>query len=108
MKISPRKKNCAQCDFNTEFVPRLIKHLKSHYKCHLCGKKFQGNHGSGDLVSQQQKYPKVPKPKISFKYSKQIVKEIPYDCSISMWKKFSIFILFQSSWLYYKATPEPL
>ena len=90
------------------FLNRLIKLLKSHYKCHLCGKKFQGNHGSGDLVSQQQKYPKVPKPKISFKYSKQIVKEIPYDCSISMWKKFSIFILFQSSWLYYKATPEPL
>ena len=34
------------------------------------------------IILHQQKYPKVPKPKTSFKYSKQIVKEIPYDCSI--------------------------
>ena len=78
--------NCAKCDFQTESVPYLIRHLKSHYKCHLCGKKFHGIQGLRDfkrhIVSHQQKYPRVPKPKISFKSSRKIVKDMPYDCSI--------------------------
>ena len=40
---------CASCDFMTETVPRLIKHLKSHHKCHLCGERFHGSHGSRGL-----------------------------------------------------------
>ena len=58
---------CASCDFMTETVPRLIKHLKSHHKCHLCGERFHGNHGSRDLkrhlISHQKKSDmKRPKP----------------------------------------------
>jgi len=78
--------NCAKCHFQTEFVPMLIRHLKSHYKCRLCGEKFQGDNGFRSLkrhiVSHQQKYPKVPKPKISIKSSRKIVKDNPYDCSM--------------------------
>jgi hypothetical protein len=78
--------NCEKCDFQTESVPYLTRHLKSHYKCHLCGETFHGDNGSRALkrhiVSHQQKYPKVPKPKISIKSSRKIVKDMPYDCSI--------------------------
>ena len=89
--------NCAKCDFQTESVPYLIRHLKSHYKCHLCGKKIQGINGLRDLkrhiVSHQQKNPKVPKPKIFVKSCRKIVKDNPYYCSIcgKSWKFLSYF-----------------
>ena len=89
--------NCAKCDFQTESVPYLIRHLKSHYKCHLCGKKIHGINGLRDLkrhiVSHQQKNPKVPKPKIFVKSCRKIVKGNPYYCSIcgKSWKFLSYF-----------------
>ena len=91
--------NCAKCHFQTEFVPMLIRHLKSHYKCRLCGETFKGDNGFRSLkrhiVSHQQTKPnpKVPKPKISVKSCRKIVKDNPYHCSIcgKSWKFLSYF-----------------
>lgn len=37
---------CKICDKNSRTIPELIKHLKSHYKCHICNERFDSRNST--------------------------------------------------------------
>ena len=49
---------CSLCDFKSPSIAKLSVHLKTHYLCNICGKRFHGLHGSRDYKQHLKKHQK--------------------------------------------------